>query len=151
SHTSVIGRSAVPSIIFMAEFWLATIIHCLPLITLDKIIVVLDRINSLVEPSGSITVNERGIVDGNPLVIHPHQNFRMFLTVNPRYGEVSRAMRNRGVEIFMMEPYWALDDISGSLEIFESKDVKRFLSLAGIPFAQLIDSMARAHMYAKSE
>ncbi|XP_045787692.1 midasin-like [Trifolium pratense] len=112
---------------------------------------VLDRINSLVEPSGSITVNERGIVDGNPLVIHPHQNFRMFLTVNPRYGEVSRAMRNRGVEIFMMEPYWALDDISGSLEIFESKDVKRFLSLAGIPFAQLIDSMARAHMYAKSE
>lgn len=75
----------------------------------------------------------------------------MFLTVNPRYGEVSRAMRNRGVEIFMMEPYWALDDISGSPEIIEFKDVKRFLSLSGIPVAQLIDSMARAHMYAKSE
>ncbi|XP_058750373.1 midasin-like isoform X2 [Vicia villosa] len=112
---------------------------------------VLDRINSLVEPNGSITVNERGIVDGNPLVIHPHQNFRMFLTVNPRYGEVSRAMRNRGVEIFMMEPYWALDDRSGSPEIIELKDVNRFLSLSGIPVAQLIDSMARAHMYAKSE
>ncbi|AET01690.2 midasin [Medicago truncatula] len=112
---------------------------------------VLDRINSLVEPSGSITVNERGIVDGNPLVIHPHQSFRMFLTVNPCYGEVSRAMRNRGVEIFMMEPYWALDDASVSSEIIELKDVKRFLTLAGIPFAQLIDSMARAHMYAKSE
>jgi len=105
----------------------------------------------LVEPSGSITVNERGIVDGNPLVIHPHQNFRMFLTVNPCYGEVSRAMRNRGVEIFMMEPYRALDDVSVSSEIIELKDVKRFLTLAGIPFAQLIDSMARAHIYAKSE
>lgn len=105
----------------------------------------------MVEPSGSITVNERGIVDGNPLVIHPHRNFRMFLTVNPCYGEVSRAMRNRGVEIFMMEPYWALDDISENHENIEFKDVKRFLSLSGIPVPQLIDAMARAHIYAKSE
>ncbi|KAJ1420361.1 P-loop containing nucleoside triphosphate hydrolase [Sesbania bispinosa] len=113
---------------------------------------VLDRINSLVEPCGSITVNERGIIDGNPLVIHPHPNFRMFLTVNPHYGEVSRAMRNRGVEIFMMQPYWVLDDQSGyNDEITEFKDVKRFLILSGIPIAQLIDSMARAHIYAKNE
>lgn len=106
----------------------------------------------MVEPSGSITVNERGIVDGNPLVIHPHPNFRMFLTVNPHYGEVSRAMRNRGLEIFMMQPYWALDDRSGyKYENTEFKDVKRFLILSGIPIAQLIDSMARAHIYAKSE
>ncbi|RDX86825.1 Midasin, partial [Mucuna pruriens] len=112
---------------------------------------VLDRINSLVEPCGSIVVNERGIVDGNPLVIHPHPNFRMFLTVNPHYGEVSRAMRNRGVEIFMLQPYWALDDRSGNYEDIEFKDVKRFLVLAGIPIAQLVDSMARAHIYAKIE
>ncbi|KAJ1401027.1 P-loop containing nucleoside triphosphate hydrolase [Sesbania bispinosa] len=113
---------------------------------------VLDRINSLVEPCGSITVNERGIIDGNPLVIHPHPNFRMFLTVNPHYGEVSRAMRNRGVEIFMMQPYWVLDDQSGySDEITKFKDVKRFLILSGIPIAQLIDSMARAHIYARNE
>ncbi|XP_027334240.1 midasin [Abrus precatorius] len=113
---------------------------------------VLDRINSLVEPCGSITVNERGIVDGNPLVIHPHPNFRMFLTVNPHYGEVSRAMRNRGVEIFMMQPYWALDNQSGNnYGDTEFKDVKRFLVLSGIPIAPLVDSMARAHIYAKNE
>ncbi|TKY64312.1 Midasin protein [Spatholobus suberectus] len=113
---------------------------------------VLDRINSLVEPCGSITVNERGIVDGNPLVIHPHPNFRMFLTVNPHYGEVSRAMRNRGVEIFMLQPYWALDDRSGyDYEDIEFKDVRRFLVLSGIPIAQLVDSMARAHIYAKNK
>ena len=47
------------------------------------------------EPCGSITVNERGIVDGNPLVIHPHPNFRIFLTVNPHYGEVSRATKTK--------------------------------------------------------
>ncbi|KAG4379536.1 hypothetical protein GLYMA_16G004800v4 [Glycine max] len=112
---------------------------------------VLDRINSLVEPCGSITVNERGIVDGNPLVIHPHPNFRIFLTVNPHYGEVSRAMRNRGVEIFMLQPYW-LDDRSGyNDEDVEFKDVRRFLVLSGIPIAQLVDSMARAHTYAKNK
>ena len=70
---------------------------------------VLDRINSLVEPHGSITVNECGSVDGKPLVLHPHPQFRMFLTVDPSNGEVSRAMRNRGVEIYMMQPCWMLD------------------------------------------
>lgn len=104
------------------------------------------------ESAGSITVNERGIVDGNPLVIHPHPNFRMFLTVNPIYGEVSRAMRNRGVEIFMMQPYWALDERSGyNYDDTEIKDVKRFLILSGIPGAQLVNSIARAHFFAKIE
>ncbi|KAL2338821.1 hypothetical protein Fmac_013267 [Flemingia macrophylla] len=113
---------------------------------------VLDRINSLVEPSGSITVNERGIVDGNPLVIHPHPNFRMFLTVNPLYGEVSRAMRNRGVEVFLLQPYWALEDQSGfSYEDIEFKDARRFLVLLGVPIPQLVDSMASAHIYAKNK
>uniref|UniRef100_A0A2P2MUR2 Midasin n=1 Tax=Rhizophora mucronata TaxID=61149 RepID=A0A2P2MUR2_RHIMU len=113
---------------------------------------VLDRINSLVEPGGSITINERGIVDGSPMVILPHPNFRMFLTVNPSYGEVSRAMRNRGVEIFMMQPYWLLDETSDcSCAEFELKDVKRFLVLSGIPFVKLVDSMAEAHLYARNE
>ncbi|KAG8656474.1 hypothetical protein MANES_04G142500v8 [Manihot esculenta] len=110
---------------------------------------VLDRINSLVEPSGSITVNECGIVDGNPLVLRPHPNFRMFLTVNPTLGEVSRAMRNRGVEIFMMQPYWLLNE-EKSAE-FELKDVKRFLVLSGVPVGKLVESMAKAHVYARNE
>ena len=31
----------------------------------------------------------------------PHTNFRLFLTMDPRHGELSPAMRNRGVEIFL--------------------------------------------------
>lgn len=113
---------------------------------------VLDRINSLVEPSGSITINECGIVDGKPMVLHPHPNFRMFLTVNPNYGEVSRAMRNRGVEIFMMQPCWLLDEGSGyGSEQIELKDVERFLIVSGIPGCRLVESMARAHVYARDE
>ncbi|KAL4625562.1 hypothetical protein ACB092_05G035400 [Castanea dentata] len=113
---------------------------------------VLDRLNSLVEPSGSITLNECGIVDGKPVVLHPHPNFRMFLTVNPSYGEVSRAMRNRGVEIFMMQPYWLLEEGSGysSMQI-ELKDVERFLILSGIPGGRLVESMAKSHVFARNE
>ncbi|KAG5541983.1 hypothetical protein RHGRI_021724 [Rhododendron griersonianum] len=113
---------------------------------------VLDRINSLVEPHGSITVNECGSLDGKPLVLHPHPKFRMFLTVDPRYGEVSRAMRNRGVEIYMMQPCGMLDGgSSDSCDDSELKDVKRFLILSGIPLPRMVDSMAKAHIYAKVE
>ncbi|XP_056176640.1 midasin isoform X2 [Syzygium oleosum] len=113
---------------------------------------VLDRINSLVEPSGSITINECGTVDGKPVVLHPHPNFRLFLTVNPNHGDVSRAMRNRGVEIFMMPPLWLLDWKSGCyVDEMELKDVKRFLVESGIPIGGLADAMAKAHIYARDE
>ncbi|KAF6161323.1 hypothetical protein GIB67_009210 [Kingdonia uniflora] len=109
---------------------------------------VLDRINSLVESSGSITINECGLVDGRPVVHHPHSKFRLFLTVNPKYGEVSRAMRNRGVEVFMMDPYW-LGEGNDDHNCIELRDVKRFLALSGIPTSKLVDTMAEAHMIAK--
>ncbi|WBW75147.1 midasin, Mdn1 [Schizosaccharomyces osmophilus] len=63
---------------------------------------VLDRLNSLLEYGGTLTVNERPTESGMPKVIKPHPNFRLFLTVNPFYGELSRSMRNRGVEIYML-------------------------------------------------
>jgi midasin (ATPase involved in ribosome maturation) len=60
---------------------------------------VLDRLNSLCEPNGTVVLNERGQVNGEVQVITPHPNFRLFMTVDPRYGELSRAMRNRGMEV----------------------------------------------------
>lgn len=62
---------------------------------------VLDRLNSLLETGGSLIINECSQADGSPRVLAPHPNFRLFLTVDPKYGELSRAMRNRCVEIFM--------------------------------------------------
>jgi len=62
---------------------------------------VLDRLNSLCEVGGSITLSERGLVDGVPVTLTPHRGFRLILGVNPRHGELSRAMRNRGLEIFV--------------------------------------------------
>jgi len=64
---------------------------------------VLDRLNGLLEPNGVLTIGERGVdKEGNVVTIKPHKNFRLFLTMDPRYGEISRAMRNRGVELYML-------------------------------------------------
>lgn len=63
---------------------------------------VLDRLNSLCEAGGVLTLSERGYVDGNIQNINPHPNFRLFMTVNPQHGELSRAMRNRGLEIALI-------------------------------------------------
>ena len=71
------------------------------------------------------------------MVLRPHPEFRMFLTVNPTYGEVSRAMRNRGVEIFLT---YSENDL---------EEVKRFLVLSNIPGEHLVDAMAKAHLFAK--
>ncbi|XP_071685110.1 midasin isoform X2 [Lolium perenne] len=111
---------------------------------------VLDRINSLVEKERSIVVNECGLVDGNPVVLEAHPKFRMFLTVNAKYGEVSRAMRNRGVEIFLMEQSLCLDRCPYVPADSERKDVIRFLISCGIPRMELISSMTEAHLYAKA-
>ena len=63
---------------------------------------VLDRLNSLLEPNGSLIVNEHESTHGKPLAIKPHPNFRIFVTMDPRHGELSRAMRNRSVELYVM-------------------------------------------------
>ncbi|ETP42508.1 hypothetical protein F442_10595 [Phytophthora nicotianae P10297] len=64
---------------------------------------VLDRLNSLMETGGEMLINECGIINGKLRVIKPHKNFRMFLAMDPQYGEVSRAMRNRCVEIALAD------------------------------------------------
>ena len=66
---------------------------------------VLDRLNPLCEPGGFISLNERGIVDNEIEIIYPHKEFRLFMTVDPHFGEISRAMRNRSIEMYMPSYY----------------------------------------------
>lgn len=66
---------------------------------------VLDRINSLMEPNGSLLINERGQVNGESYILKAHPDFCMFITFNPKQGEVSRALRNRCIELSMLENY----------------------------------------------
>ena len=62
---------------------------------------VLDRLNSLLEPNGLLNINEHRNSDGSAKVVHPHKDFRLFMTMDPIHGEISRAMRNRSVELFI--------------------------------------------------
>lgn len=93
---------------------------------------VLDRLNPLLEPGGVLPLTECGTSlddetvgktgagsdtedkrnqEGRPSppstsshrVIRPHPNFRLFLTADPSCGEVSRAMRNRCVEVCLLD------------------------------------------------
>lgn len=66
---------------------------------------VLDRLNPVLERGGELLLAENGSQEGGSQSSHrtikPHRSFRVFLTMNPEFGEVSRAMRNRCVEIFV--------------------------------------------------
>ncbi|CAO2651483.1 Nn.00g040530.m01.CDS01 [Neocucurbitaria sp. VM-36] len=73
---------------------------------------VLDRLNSLLEPHGYLSINEHSMANGEARIVRPHANFRIFMTMDPRFGELSRAMRNRAVEICLLDPehYVAQDE-----------------------------------------
>lgn len=75
---------------------------------------VLDRLNSLFEPNGSLVLSEQGCSSSDGVrIIHPANSFRLFMTVDPKFGEISRAMRNRGIEIacFSRAQTRLLDDL----------------------------------------
>lgn len=71
---------------------------------------VLDRLNSVTERDGFLLLSESGTQDGDcndqsHRLIRPHENFRIFLTMDPSNGEISRAMRNRCVEISLLKSH----------------------------------------------
>jgi MoxR-like ATPase len=111
SHIQHLADSSDGKVIGNFEWLDGALIHALELgewILLDNVNftnpTVLDRLNPLLETGGVLLVNECGLVDGKARIIKPHPNFRIVLAMDPRYGEISRAMRNRCVEICLTHP-----------------------------------------------
>lgn len=105
---------------------------------------VLDRLNSLLEPNGFLSINEHCEPGGEPRIVKPHPNFRIFLTVDPRYGELSRAMRNRAVEISINTPPPVVDSCFTRVAQVES-GLRRFKAVeevadteSNVPSTELI-------------
>lgn len=98
---------------------------------------VLDRLNALLEPGGVLTINERGMVDGSTCTVTPNPNFRLFLSMDPVHGEISRAMRNRGLEIYISE------EKEGS--ILENLDLKVLLHSLGLVGDSLCNILLALH------
>lgn len=86
---------------------------------------VLDRLNSLLEVGGYLAVNEHSTPSGDPKIVIPHPDFRFFITMDPKHGELSRAMRNRCVEIFMNPDDTGLKE-SARLDDEAAKDAAAF-------------------------
>ncbi|XP_066464567.1 midasin isoform X2 [Eleutherodactylus coqui] len=97
---------------------------------------VLDRLNALLEPGGVLTVSERGVIDGTTPTISPHPNFRLFMTMDPSHGEISRAMRNRGVEVYIPEDR----DI-----LLDSYDIKTLFNNLGVIGDNLCHALIQVH------
>jgi midasin len=72
---------------------------------------VLDRLNPLLEPGGELLIPEAGLVGGAPRRSYPAPGFRLLLALDPRHGEVSRAMRNRGIEVFILPTHASADEV----------------------------------------
>ncbi|KAG5680585.1 hypothetical protein PVAND_010082 [Polypedilum vanderplanki] len=73
---------------------------------------ILDRLNPVLEPNGSLMISERGVDENNqPENISKHPNFQMFFTMDPKYGEISRAMRNRCIELSVSHQNYSEDDL----------------------------------------
>ena len=71
---------------------------------------VLDRLNSLLEPNGNLLLTE----SGSARIVRPHHNFRIFFCLDDSNSEISRAMRNRCVEIACLGGDFLPDNPSGN-------------------------------------
>ncbi|KAM5539433.1 hypothetical protein V8D89_006885 [Ganoderma adspersum] len=102
---------------------------------------VLDRLNSLCEMGGSLALNERGAVNGEVQVLRPHPDFRLFMCADAQYGELSRAMRNRGIEIALPS---SLDEEDRS-RLLDHIRCSPSISTSDLDFRQLVarQSLAR--------
>ncbi|KFB51623.1 hypothetical protein ZHAS_00019697 [Anopheles sinensis] len=105
---------------------------------------VLDRLNPVFEPNGTLLISEKGAVgddtngvdDGGPEseVVRRHRNFQAFLTLDPKHGEISRAMRNRCVELAF-----------AGRDGYEDDDLRRLVFSGGIHEPCLIEACLTVH------
>ncbi|XP_064216909.1 midasin isoform X1 [Aotus nancymaae] len=103
---------------------------------------VLDRLNALLEPGGVLTISERGMIDGSTPTITPNPNFRLFLSMDPVHGDISRAMRNRGLEIYISG--------EGDASTPDNLDLKVLLHSLGLVGNSVCDILLALHTETRS-
>lgn len=73
---------------------------------------ILDRLNPILEPNGTLMITERGVGQNNePEIVSKHKDFQIFFTIDPKHGEISRAMRNRCIEFSIIQQNYDEDDL----------------------------------------
>ncbi|XP_040154882.1 midasin [Anopheles arabiensis] len=103
---------------------------------------VLDRLNPVFEPNGTLMISEKGTIKTDAAgddemateVVQRHHNFQAFLTLDPKNGEISRAMRNRCIELAF-----------ASRDVYEEDDLRRLVFASGIYEPYLIEACLLIH------
>jgi len=83
----------------------------------------------------------------------------MFLTFDPKHGEVSRAMRNRGIELFMLPnrnsglivQNWIGSEAPGNGEDDPSSDLESLLGIERLPGSLLPSAIIKTHSQIRSK
>ena len=119
---------------------------------------VLDRLNPLVEPGGVLALNEQGQVEGTIRTLRPHPRFRLFATVDPKYGEMSRALRNRAVEMYIpslsvpsLDALLLAADVCAEPNTLETSSTLIRMMQFHAAFEQLVHPQAHLHDDARSD
>lgn len=95
---------------------------------------VVDRLNPVFEPNGNLLMSEKGVtVDNEAEIVEKHENFRAFLTLDPKHGEISRAMRNRCIELSLVK------------EVYSENDLRQLVFENGVKEMFLIKIILRIH------
>uniref|UniRef100_A0A182SUX6 ATPase dynein-related AAA domain-containing protein n=1 Tax=Anopheles maculatus TaxID=74869 RepID=A0A182SUX6_9DIPT len=103
---------------------------------------VLDRLNPVFEPNGALMISEKGTVrtensiddETTTEVVQRHHNFQAFLTLDPKNGEISRAMRNRCIELAF-----------ANRDAYQEDDMRRLVFANGIAEPYLIEACLTIH------
>jgi hypothetical protein len=93
----------------------------------------LDRLNSLLEPGGYLALNECCTEIDGARMIQPHENFRLFITYDPSFGEISRAMKNRGIELYFPMNTYVDGDCQGRALKGGHRDLSNLPGLLSFP------------------
>jgi hypothetical protein len=93
----------------------------------------------LTEGGGSADRGEDGV-----RIVKPHRNFRLFLSMNAETGgEVSRAMRNRCIEVCLLSPS---EEEGGEVgEVVRGGDMADVVRNAGVADAVVCEKMVAVH------
>lgn len=95
---------------------------------------ILDRLNPIFESNGKMLLSEKGVgKDNKPEIIKKNTEFRIFLTLDPKHGEISRAMRNRCIELAIPK------------ETYTEDDLRKLVYREGVHEMYLIKAILRIH------
>lgn len=95
---------------------------------------IVDRLNPMFEVDGSLLLSEKGITASEePEIVRRHKHFNAFLTLDPKNGEISRAMRNRCIELHI------------SREEYDADDLKSLIYRAGVHEMHVIGAVLAIH------